>query len=57
MLDHLNGHNRRHGTPLSSKKLQEEVIRVVEEEEEDAEPNFNNVTTYTSFKYTVAINA
>ena len=31
VLDHLNELNRRHDRPLSSKKLQQTVIRVVEE--------------------------
>ena len=56
MLDHLNENNRRHGKPSSSKNLREVVIRVVEEEEEDAKSYLNNVTTYTSFQSLVTIN-
>ena len=36
MLDHLNDYNERHGERLSSEKLRDSVIRVMEEEEEDA---------------------
>ena len=42
---------------MSIKKLGESVIRFIDEEEEDAKINFNNVTTDTSFKCPVAINA
>ena len=35
MLDSLIKHNHRPGTPLSNKKLQEAVCRVMEEEEKD----------------------
>ena len=45
MLNSLLKHNRRHGTPLSSKKLQEAVSIVMEEEEKYAKYNVNNVTT------------
>ena len=57
MLDHLNEHNRRHGKPLSSKKLQDVVLRVMEEKEKDAEININKFTTDTLFQYPAAINA
>ena len=57
MLDYLLKHNHRHGTPLSSKNLQEEVIRVMEEEEKYAKHNVNNVTTDTLFRSPVNINA
>ena len=57
MLDSLLEHNHCHGTPLSSKKLQEAVIRVMEDEEKYAERNINNVTTDTSFQSPVTINA
>ena len=43
MLDSLLEHNHRHGTPLSSKKRREAVIRVMEDEEKDAKFKFNNV--------------
>ena len=47
MLDHLNKHNRCRSKPLSSKKLLEAVIRVMEEEELYYKRNVNNVTTDT----------
>ena len=59
MLDSLLNHNDCHGTPLSSKKLQEAVSRVMtetEEEEKDAKRNVNNVTMDTFFQYPVTIN-
>ena len=46
MLDSPIKHNRRHGPSLSSKKLQGAVIRIMEDEEKDAECNINNVTSY-----------
>ena len=57
MLDSLLEHNCCHGTPLSAKKLQVVVIRVMEEEEKYAERNVNNVTMDTSFQSLVAINS
>ena len=56
MLDNLNEHNRRHVQRLSSKNLQEAVIRVIKEEEEDAKSYVNNVTMDTSFQSPVATN-
>ena len=59
MLDSLPDHNDRHGTPLSSKKLQEAVIRVKEEtegEEKYSKRNVNNVTMDTLFQSLVTIN-
>ena len=59
MLDSLLDHNDRHGTPLSSKKLQEAVSRVMaetEEEEKYAKRNVNNVTMDTLYQYPVTIN-
>ena len=49
MLDHLNEYNDRHGQRLSSKKLKEAVLQVIEEEEEEIERNINNITCDTSF--------
>ena len=49
MLDHLNEYNDRHGQRLSSKKLKEAVLQVMEEEEEEIERNINNITCDTSF--------
>ena len=36
ILNHLNKHNRCHDKPLSSKKLQEDIIRFMEESEEES---------------------
>ena len=57
MLDSLLDHNHCHCTPLSSKNLQEAVIRVTEEEEKYSERNVNNVNTDTLFQSPVTINA
>ena len=56
MLDYLLEHNNHHGPQFSSKNLQEAVIRVMEDEEKDAERNVNNVTTDNFFQYPVTIN-
>ena len=56
MWNSLLRNNHLHGTPLSSKKLQEAVRRVMEEEQKYAERNVNNVTTDTLFQSTVTIN-
>ena len=50
-------HNRRHGTPLISKKLWESVIRIMEYEGKNAERNVNNVTTDNLFQSPVTINS
>ena len=57
MLDSIIQHNHRHGTPLSSKKLREAVIRVMEDEEKDAKRNVNNITMDTFFQSPVTFNA
>ena len=57
VLDHLNELNRCHDRSLSSNCFQQTVIRVVEEEEEYSKSNVKNVTTDTSFRSPVAINA
>ena len=57
MLNSLLKHNHRHGTPFSSKKLQEAVRRVMKEEEKYAKRNVNNVTMDTLFQSPVTINA
>ena len=51
IINHLNGYQDRHGQILSSKKLKEAVLRVMEqeEEEEEIERNINNITCDTSF--------
>ena len=56
MLDSLHDDNHCHGTPLSSKKLQDEVIKVMEEEEKDAKRNVKNVTMDTFFQSLFTIN-
>ena len=56
MLDHLNNFCERHGERLSSKTLRCAVIRVMEEEEEYEQNNFNNFTTDNSFRSIVAMN-
>ena len=57
MLNSLLENNHRHGTPLSSKNLQEAVSRVMEEEEKYYERNANNITTDNFFQSPVTINA
>ena len=47
ILDHLNEYNDCYGQRLSSKKLKEAVLRVVEEEEEEIERDINNITCNT----------
>ena len=44
IIDNLNEYNDRHGQRLSSKKLKEAVLQVMEEEEEDIKRNINNIT-------------
>ena len=56
-MDSILDHNHLHGTPFSSKNLQEAVRRVIEEEEKYAKSNVNNVTTDTLFSSSVTINA
>ena len=56
MLDHINKYNERHSKQLSSKKLQEDFLRVLEEEKEEIESNVNNIITNTSFQSPVAMN-
>ena len=54
MLDSLLDNNYRHGTPLSSKNLQEAVSRVMtytEKEEKYAKCNANNVNMDTFFSH------
>ena len=60
MLDFPLDHNDRHRTPLSSKKLQEAVSRVMAEtkqEEKDVKRNVNNVTMDDLFQSPVTIKA
>ena len=59
MLDYLLDNNERPDTPLSIKRLQEEVSRVTagtEEKEKDAKRNVNNVTMDTLFQSPFKIN-
>ena len=57
MLDHLIRHNQCHGTPMSNKKLQEAVIRVMEDEEKYAKHNINKIIMDTLFQSPATINA
>ena len=57
MLDSLLGHTHCHGTPLSSKKLQEAVSRAMEEDEKYVECNVNNITTDNLCQSPVTIHA
>ena len=57
MLEHLKKYNERHSQRLSSKKLRDAVIRVMEKEEEEIESHTNNITMDTSFKSPVPMNA
>ena len=59
ILDYLLDNYERHGTPLSSKNIQETVNKVVagtEEEEKDAKNNVKNITMDTLFQSPVTIN-
>ena len=56
-LNSLLEHNHCHGKPLSCKKLQKAVSRVMEEEEKYFECNVNKVTTDTLFQFPITINA
>ena len=56
ILDHLKKYHNRHGQILSSKKLKEAVLHVMEQEEEEIEHNINNITCYTSFEFPVTMN-
>ena len=56
ILDTLNKYQDRHGQILSSKKLKEAVLRVMDEEEEEMERNINNITCDASFKSPVTKN-
>ena len=57
MLDSPLEHNHCHGTPLSSKNIQEAVSRVMEKEEKYSEGNVNNVNTDTLFQSPFTMNA
>ena len=57
MLDYLLEHNHRHGTPLCSKNVREEAIRVMEYEEKDSESNVNKVSNDNLFWSPITINA
>ena len=52
----LNKYNDRHDQILSSKKLKESVLWVMEEEEEEIECNINNIKCDTSFQSPIAMN-
>ena len=50
ILNTLKKYQDRHGQRLSSKKLKEAVLRVMDEEEEEIERNINNITCDTPFQ-------
>ena len=54
ILDTLNKYQDLHGQRLSSKKLREDVCRVINEKEEEKERTINNITFDTSFKSPVS---
>ena len=56
VLDTLNRYQDRHGQRLSSQKLKEAVLCVLDEEEDDIERNINNVTCDTAFQSPVTKN-
>ena len=59
MLETLFNHNDRHNEPLSNKKLQQAVSKVVaetEEEERNPKHNANNVTMDTFWQYPTMTN-
>ena len=56
MLDHLNKYHDRHSQILSSEKLKEVVICVMEEEEEETECNINNIKFDTSVQSPINMN-
>ena len=49
IIDTLNECQDRHGQRLSSEKLKEYVLRVMDEEEEEIELDINNITCDTPF--------
>ena len=49
IFDTLTEYKDRHGQKLSSKKLREDVRRVMDEEEEEIKRTINNITCDTSF--------
>ena len=50
ILDTLNRYQDCHGQRLSSAKLKEAVLRIMDEEEEEMERNINNITCDTPFQ-------
>ena len=56
ILETLNIYQDLHGQRLSSKKLKEAVLRVMDEEEEGMERNINNITCDTPFQSPVTKN-
>ena len=44
IIDTLNKYQDRHGQRLSSKKLKETVLRVMEQQEAEIKRNINNIT-------------
>ena len=56
ILDTLNEYQDRRGQRLSSKKLKEAVLCIMDEEEEEMECNINNITYDTPFQSPVPKN-
>ena len=56
ILDTLNKYQGRHGQILSSKKLKEAVLGVMEQQDEEIERNINNNTCDTSFQSPITRN-
>ena len=56
IIDTLNKYQDRHGQRLSSKKLKEAVLCVMDEEEEEIERNINNITCNAPFQSPVTKN-
>ena len=56
ILDTMHKYKNRHGQILSSKKLKEAVLRVMDEEEEEIKRNKNNITCDTPFHSPVTKN-
>ena len=56
IYDTLNKYQDFHSQILSSKKLKEVVLRVMDEEEEEMKSNINNITCDTPFQSPVTKN-
>ena len=56
IIDTLHTYQDRHGQILSSKNIKEEVLRNMEQQEEEIERNINNITCDTLFQSPVTKN-